>query len=101
MAQNRELGARIVALLNEAFAADPAAVSQLADNRVPCNDKLADHPSIQLGGVSGKNTIGMVGLFNGLAGVNENGWGCVSASYDSKTGRLLGFLLLDEDVGAA
>lgn len=57
-------------VMNEAFAADPAAVHALIVNRVPCNDALADHPNIPVEGnivTSQEHTvIGALGLINGV-----------------------------------
>lgn len=70
---------KIVALLNEAAALDPAAMRLLVEQRQSCNDKLANHPRIAVGnardvrgigqGGSGggfRASIGMIGLLNAL-----------------------------------
>lgn len=36
----------LLAALNAAYAADPAAIHALIVNQVPCNQALADHPSV-------------------------------------------------------
>lgn len=63
-----------LAILNEAYAADPAAMHALVVNRVPCNQKLADHPSVQVGTNNMVNkhvtrpayVVGMMGVLNGV-----------------------------------
>ncbi|MGW8178297.1 MAG: hypothetical protein ACWGQW_05960 [bacterium] len=61
---------RIVKIVNLAIEADPSAMRALFENRVPCNQRLADDPEIQ---VMKENddvgyTIGMLGLLSGIAG---------------------------------
>lgn len=57
-------------VLNEAVAADAAAVSELVDHRVACNEQLAKHPAIQVGASGEGDTInfevGMLGVINGI-----------------------------------
>ena len=60
-----------VRILNEAFVADPAAIHSLLCNRVPCNQTLADHPSVVVDvaehvGSQAFATVGLVGLLNGV-----------------------------------
>lgn len=86
---DEELAARVIALLNEAFQRDPEAVAALVNNRVPCNAALAEHPTIQCGG--GGTTVGLIGILNGLCGVDASGWGAVAAEYDTETKALVGF----------
>lgn len=78
----------VVALLNEAFSLDPAAVQALVDHRVPCNKALGDHPTIQVGIAANwrkrrpndhnlpddaEYTVGLLGLLNGIFGKPEGG----------------------------
>jgi hypothetical protein len=109
MAQDRVLAQRIVNVLNEAFAADADAMHNLIETRVPINDKLAHHPTIQCvaideRGVKPRYAFGILGLLNGLCGVNEHGWGPVAASFNDDVnspsfGKLEKFILLREDAG--
>jgi hypothetical protein len=85
----------VIALLNEAFMLDPAAIRALVDHRVPCNKELANHPTIQCGtaeswrkrrpkdhGVA-ENTVyvvGLLGLLNGILGGTKGG--PIAANYD-------------------
>jgi len=56
--------------LNEAYEADPAAMHALICNRVPCNQTLADHPTIQCGvnNITPTETfeVGLLGVINGI-----------------------------------
>lgn len=64
---------QFVDTLNEAYAADPAAIHALLCNRVPCNQELADHPTIVVEentvAEGSSYTVGMLGVINGLAQV--------------------------------
>lgn len=52
--------------LNAAFAADPLAMRALLINVVPCNQALADHPTIQVAEYDEGFTVGMLGVINGV-----------------------------------
>jgi hypothetical protein len=86
----------VIALLNEAAAADPQAMIALIGNRVLCNEKLAAHPAVQVGRyasetsaeMSGPNVgsvtrVGVLGLLNGVFGINEQGYGPIVADIDN------------------
>lgn len=85
-----------VAVLNEALVADPAAVYALLCNRVPCNETLAAHPTIQVGRVPGMDHalyhVGMLGVLNGVieAATGQR----IAAKYDP-LGSLLGFVVVE------
>lgn len=74
-----------VAVLNRALESDSAAIDQLFDHRVKCNEALADDPSIQVrardGGVT---TLGVLGLINGLIGISDYGFGLIAAEVEEK-----------------
>ena len=55
-------------VLNRARKADPEAVDRLIFFRTPCNQELANDPSIVVGDTAdGKNTdVSMVGILNGI-----------------------------------
>ena len=59
-----------VRMLNRAFAADPRAVHALVCNRVPCNQALADDPTViyEESVLVGGPTFGILGFVNGLLG---------------------------------
>lgn len=70
----------VIALLNEAAKLDLAAIRALVDHQVPCNCGLADHPTIQVGCTEdGDPRLGVIGIINGLFGVDENAHGPVIA----------------------
>lgn len=79
----------VVNLLNEAVKLDPQAMYALVEARVPCNEALADHPTIQVSAYdeqTGKPTpgqfrVGILGLLNGLFGTDSVGWGFITANF--------------------
>jgi len=85
----------VIRVLKEAFDLDPTAIQILIDHRVPCNEALADHPTIQVGTAENwrkyrpkshnlpKNavhTIGLLGLLNGVFGKPDGG--PIAGAYD-------------------
>jgi hypothetical protein len=88
---NRDLAQQIVALLNDACALDRRAVQALVDHRVETNTDMAQHPTIQCGLGDGlRVTLGTLGLLNGLAGVDDDGWGAIAAVYEKSEQPFVG-----------
>ena len=80
--------------LNNALEDDRKAVTALMLNsRVDCNDKLAEHPTIQVHCYDSETnertdecSVGTLGLLNGLFGISEeDGWGAIAAVIDEET----------------
>lgn len=62
----------VLAVLNEALELDPLAVTNLVEARLPCNDALSEHPTIQCGPSGGTTKhwqVGLLGILNGLFGI--------------------------------
>ncbi len=55
-----------IALLNEMIACDRVAVEQLIEARVPCNDNLAYHPTVQVWPGPDGYQVGLLGVLNGI-----------------------------------
>ena len=80
----------VLDLLNELLQQDPEAVKALVNSRVRCNKRVANHPTIQVAARnSGTSDVldeiyefGLLGLLNGLFGVDENGYGPFMAVFD-------------------
>lgn len=72
----------VIEVLNEALLIDPEAIQSLLAIRVPCNQKLADHPTIQVMERNGKYTVGVLGLLNGIFGADENGCGYLAGEFE-------------------
>lgn len=73
-----------ITVLNEAFDADRVAITLLMlRSRVPCNDALAEHPTIQVGRDDyGRLEVGPLGLINGLFGVDDESYGFIAFKLD-------------------
>ena len=68
-----------IELLNSCLTLDRGAVTRLVDCRVQCNERLADHPTVQVGSSKSGYVVGLLGIINGLFGVDEKGWGGICA----------------------
>lgn len=81
---------RIVLLLNELLEMDyEATVALVFGPHVPCNQAVADHPSVQVRDLPEEHHKGerkwgvrVMGLLNGIAGHYPDGWGRVSGQFD-------------------
>ena len=79
-----------IGVLNEALALDPIAINALFCAAAPVNEALADHPTIQVGGLGGTMlVVRPLGLINGIFGCDGNKIGWICADYDN--GRILRF----------
>jgi hypothetical protein len=102
-----KLAEKIVAYLNDLCELDRPAIGALLANRVPCNEKLADHPSCQVITQHGGWHVGLLGLLNGLCGTYESGpkkgYGPIAAKFsDPKETvgdwlELIGFQILQNE----
>lgn len=99
-----EMAEKIVAFLNECLELDRPAVAALIANRVPCNQALADHPTVQAGAQHGGYNVGMLGILNGLCGTFENSTGAIAAIFETPApgqfGDLVRFEVLKEKATA-
>lgn len=79
-------------MLNDALQLDPEAITYLMDARVPCNDAMGQHPTIQVGCQGGECRVGLLGVLNGLFGLDDQtGWGAIVAEMDGE--RVTRFVL--------
>lgn len=87
---------RTIEILNEALMLDPRAMTDLCESRVRCNDALTEHPTIQVGPTwsSKENQVGLIGIINGLFGVDDRGYGPIAANYttDEPVSRIVEFV---------
>ena len=88
----------IIDFLNEIARLDPAFMRALVNTRVPCNEAILDHPTIQAGYAKdwpseitnsldpSQGVAGFLGVINGYCGAYDNGpkkgWGPVTAMID-------------------
>lgn len=94
MAADMELATRIVNFLNQLHTADPRAIHALTETRVLCNEALASHPTCQAAETTDGPKVGLLGVLNGLCGVDARGWGVIAGQYGEQD-ELLGFVVLD------
>jgi len=77
------LANQLIDSLNEIAKHDPVAMGKLIEARVPCNEALADHPTVQVDAHEGSPTVGLLGILNGLVGTIDDGpkkgWGLITA----------------------
>lgn len=74
-----------IEVLNRIHKADPSVMQSLIFHRVPCNQLVADDPTVQVGHsehLSEGWEVGILGIINGLFGVDENKWGHIYANFD-------------------
>ena len=62
---------QIVGVLNDAFKADPDAMDALVNARVSCNGRMTEHPTIQVGEHDGLMKVGLLGILNAIASVDD------------------------------
>ena len=84
-----------VNLLNEMLEADAEALQSLVEDRCPCNEAMAEHPTIQVGERTGEPLaekrweVGLLGVMNGLFGIDEAGAGEIVMM--KRDGEIIGF----------
>jgi uncharacterized membrane protein len=98
----------LIAFLNSLVAIDHYAIAELLATRVPCNEALAAHQSVQVAGAGkdvayiapGTFRVGILGILNGYCGTIDDGprknWGPITAVYDN--GMLVRFERTPTDV---
>ena len=84
----------VIEILNEAFEADPVAMNELFNIKVPVNDELLNHRTIQCS--AQRKDFGVMGLINGIIGADDNRVGHIAMDVDLKSldpydAELLGF----------
>lgn len=79
----------MITFLNELVAIDKPAIAALLANRVPCNEDMVNHPSVQVQLQHGGAHVGMFGIINGLFGIDARGQGLIR--YVFQDGELIRF----------
>lgn len=75
----------VIDLLNEMLRIDRKAITTLINNRVPCNEILVNHKTIQVDNSTDIPQVGILGLLNGLFGIDDkNGAGPIACYVDSE-----------------
>lgn len=87
----------VITRLNEALAADRAAVEALLRHRVVCNAALAQHEAIPVVNEGSQDrpvyVLGMMGLLNGVFGCNADGVGYIAAEIDEFSHHIVRFIV--------
>lgn len=79
----------VINLLNDIHLKDPDAANDLLNARVRCNEEIANHSDIQVGeDEEGFPVVGILGILNGLFGVDERGRGAICVKGAGATGRI-------------
>lgn len=86
----------VLVLLNDLLAKDPSAVVSLVEKRTVCNDQIAEHPTVQVLTKDGVHYVGLLGILNGLFGVNEHSYGVLAIEMDDQTLKFQRFVRLDK-----
>lgn len=79
-------------LLNEMLKLDYNCTKKLIEYRVPCNKKIADHPTIQ---VTADEKLGIMGIINSLFGIRDDFKGAIC--YEFESNRIIRFILTPEE----
>lgn len=89
----------VIGLLNELLEKDRDAVVPLFTRRVPCNEAIAKHPTVQVSysKSNGIAHLGVLGLLNGLFGVDDRNWGVLGMEVDEQDNdKILKFVRMDK-----
>lgn len=75
----------VIEFLNGLIEADRDAAHNLVEKRVACTEELIKHPTVQVRQPKGeKPTVGLLGVLNGIFGIDEDGWGPIVAYFDDE-----------------
>lgn len=82
--------------LNDMLKADARAMTALVEQRVACNEAMANHPSVQVTKRGNAHAMGLLGVLNGIFGADKTGWGPISAVFeDDDLNTVVGFKRTD------
>jgi hypothetical protein len=75
-----------IEVLNRINETDPSVLPRLISHRVSCNLDLAKDKTVQVGKVTGQiltyYEVGLLGIINGLFGIQEDGFGYITCNLD-------------------
>lgn len=99
MAVDIILAEKVVGYMNELVELDRVCIGAMVENRIPCNEALANHASCQVMDQHGDVCVGLLGVLNGLCGIYDDGpkkgWGVIAAEFtEPVVGDLKGFLII-------
>jgi hypothetical protein len=79
-----------IEVLNRIHAADPTVLPALCEFRVPCNEAVAEDPTVQVFRRDGADSVGLLGILNGIFGIREGNQGFIAIRRDDD-GVIVGF----------
>lgn len=78
----------VIEVLNRIHEKDPTVLPALINYRVPCNNILSEDPTVQVGmNADGGWEVGLLGILNGVCGVNASDIGYIAARFE-KVGKM-------------
>lgn len=78
-------------VLNEMLKLDKDCITALVNHREPCNEAVANHPTIQVQQYPGDiSRVGLIGVLNGMFGIREDGMGALAMVIEDN-GDISGF----------
>ena len=73
-----------IALLNEILTLDSTSAHALVEDRWRCNEAITEHPPIRVSQEQpGAAHVGILGVLNGIFGVDDAGWGPISVVFEA------------------
>jgi len=89
----------VIAMLNEMHQLDPKLMTDMVLHRFPCNEGIKNHKTVQVHGDAsvGAPKVGLLGVLNGILGIDRNHFGPVAAYFEKENGKLLGFKMTNTD----
>jgi hypothetical protein len=91
----------IVNFLNELLKLDNDMINCLCFQRIPCNQLIVNHPSVQVSQINNNFCVGLLGILNGLIGVDKEHYGCIQTETEQcsfyPTGYKITSFIIDED----
>ncbi len=84
-------------LLNELLKVDYSCVESLMNYRVKCNIHIANHPTVQVQQFKTDPfpKVGLLGILNGLFGIDADGMGAIYMVIDDNTRKISSFRTAD------
>ena len=73
----------VVEFLNHLLTIDRKTITSLIKHKIECNKNLFKHPSVQVLKTKDKYLVSMLGILNGMFGVDNNGYGQITACFEN------------------
>lgn len=83
-------------LLNSLLEADRKAITELFHHRVSCNVIIAEHPTVQVIEDKDGYKVGIMGVLNGLFGMDDMSNAAIAYEYNKDTKEIIKFVRLGD-----